>query len=99
MKKKLIRTAAALLLAITSLSVLTGCDVRIDQYSQTWYGRSGELAGKCGTYRKYDTYDVAKPRKDGKKETIYKATSTDGDVYYCWKSTVNSQWYFSKNYK
>lgn len=102
MKKKFVRAIAALLLAVSSVSVLSGCsngDVRIDQYSKTWVGLRGEVAGQVGTYSKYTTYDAAKPKKDGKKETIYKATSDDGTVYYCWKSTVNGKWYMSRSYK
>lgn len=101
--KKLAKTVSVLLLAVTSASVLTGCtsnNVRLNTVAKTWTGLSGSpVAGKSGYYEYYTTYDAAKPRKDGKKETIYKATSWEGEVYYCWKSTVNNKWYFSKNYK
>ena len=101
MKKKLFRVVSAFLLSVASLSILTSCgtgDVTINQYNKTWRGLKGDLAGKIGTYEYYKTADASKPRKDGKKETIYKATSTDGDVYYVWKSTVDKKWYISKSY-
>ena len=102
MKKKLFRVASAFLLSLASLSILTGCgtnDVNINQYRRTWYGLKGSaLEGKSGTYEYYKTADASKPRRDGKKETIYKATSYDGDVYYVWKSTVNKKWYISSSY-
>ena len=103
MKKKLTKIAATLLIVVSSASVLSGCtsnDVCINTLSKTWTGLSGSpVAGKSGYYEYYTTYDAVKPRKDGKKETIYKAYTWDGEVYYVWKSTVDKKWYFSKNYK
>lgn len=100
MKKKPFRIISACVLATAGLTLLTGCgsdDVLI--CGNRWYGeKGGPLEGKLGTYESHTTADAAKPYKDGKKETIYKASSTDGDEYYLWKSTVNGRWYCSTSY-